>query len=125
MDTDVVLDIEREYEMLSTAGKKAWDNMMEDFNEVSKKLGLSRKEKQAMKQRYMADLRYNDLAITNKYLSRTGEEFSQKQIKKNKLEMQRMSWVYQNHEVLVMDIEQKVSQEMEQKRQERKDTQKR
>lgn len=120
-----VLDLEKEYRLLSSNGKEVWDELMEDFSEVAVEMGLSKQEQDAIKQRYMAEVVYNDLAVTNEYLNRTKEAFSQRKINKNKLDMQRMSRVYQDHYSFVKDIDKEITQRMNEKEQERKNNQKR
>ena len=120
-----VLDIKKEYENLSVAGKRTWEEITEDLLDISQELNLSKKETAALMQRYMAQVVYDDLAYTNNYLNRTQEEFSQRKINQNKLEMQRVSRVYKDQAPLVKDIEQKVSQAMQQKEKERNNNQKR
>ena len=120
-----VLDIKKEYENLSVAGKRTWEEITEDLIDISQELNLSKKETAALMQRYMAQVVYDDLAYTNNYLNRTQEEFSQRKINQNKLEMQRVSRVYKDQAPLVKDIEQKVSLAMQQKEKERNNNQKR
>ncbi len=120
-----VLDIKKEYENLSSAAKKVWEEKSAALNEVVRELGLTNKQKEAIMQRCMATLVYQDLVKTNEYLSRTGELFSQRKINKNKLEMQRVSRVYKDHEQIVKSFEPEVSRELREKEQERKKNQNR
>ena len=102
--TKEVLEIQKEYELLSAPAKKAWDKIYDEIIRIAEEMNLSASQTHALLQRNMAEARYADLKATNEYLSRTNEEYSQRAINRNKLEMQRMKRVHGDHLKEVNDI---------------------
>lgn len=107
-----VLDINKEYELLTPAAKRVWDKASVEITRIANEMNLSEKETHALLQRAMAEARYGDLQATNEYLSRTNEEYSQRAINKNKLEMQRMKRVHGDHYEDVKNCLSKVENEL-------------
>lgn len=107
-----VLNLKKEKEMLSTSSKKVWDNAVKEIDIVAKEMNLTKEEKEGLLQRTMASIRIADLNATNKYLSRTNEEFSKRAIKKNKLEIQRMKHASEDHYEDVKKIEKEANKRL-------------
>lgn len=124
-DSKEVLNIKKEYELLSTFGKKLWEDVLENINEIVQEMNLDREQKDALLQRYMAEIRYHDLEATNKYLAKTGEQNSKKAIMRNKITMERMNEVYLDNYPPVKDIYKKVDNLMKKKQAQKDKEQKR
>ena len=112
--TKEVLDIKREYELLSPLAKAAWERIYDETLKIAAKMNLSEEQTQALLQRNMAEARYADLKAANEYLGRTNEEYSQRAINRNKLEMQRMKRIHGDHFKEVKDVLPQFSAELNQ-----------
>ena len=106
------INVKLEYELLSTPGKKLWDSVAKDLKTVFKEMNLSARQKDALVQRYMAEVRYEDLLRTNEYLNRTHEEYSQNAIRRNKLAMAKLDRVYKGNESCVREVKDQVEERM-------------
>lgn len=95
------LNLKKEYGALSTSSKRVWDEAVEEIEVMAEELGLTKTQKEAYLHKTMSEIRYADLDATNKYLSRTKDEYSVRAIKKNKLEMQRLK---ASHEELYKEV---------------------
>ena len=89
-----ILDLSKERELLTTVSKRIWDNVVKDTEIICKKLGLNQKQKNAILQRAMADIRIADMKKINEYLSRTDDSSAKEAIKKNKVRIVDMEYVY-------------------------------
>lgn len=114
-----VLNLEREKEMLCTSSKRVWENALKEIEAVAKEMNLTKEQKNGLLQRAMASIRISDLQATNQYLSRTNEEYSQRAVKKNKLEIQRLKHVNEDHYDDVKEIEKEANKRLQEMQQQR------
>ena len=87
----VVINVERERELLSTANKKVWDDIVqEEILAYAREKDLTIAQVEVLTARKMIEMRYRDLQGQNVQHEKSNDELAKRAIRRNKLTMKEL-----------------------------------